>query len=571
MTQRHPVHGLWCAMLTPLDRDGGVDHARFARHAHWLLAQGVDGVAPFGTTGEGQSFSTAERTDGHRCAARGGHRPRDRIVAATGAAALTDTIALTRHGVQSGCAGCLVLPPFFFKDVSDDGLYAWYARLIEAVADPRLRVFLYHIPQVSGTPLSVDLVARLAAAFPGIIAGVKDSAGDWAHTSALLARVPQLAILVGHEPHLPRLLRAGGAGTICGVANVYPGARPRADVARRDGRRRSADRHLHRHRLPAAFLPAFKSIVAARTGDPGMARGAPAAGRARRRRAHWALARIGAGASAGLPVTPERQVRAGAERGTISLSNAREETMADQDRWGDPRNPAPPPAAGGPRRGGARRRPGRRPAGGARAGHVRLEALQGREDRGVPGQEPARRPPHQVPQGIRGPDRHHRRLGDDPRAAAAAEGRHRVQFGQHELRRDRDFVSRAEAAVRQEQVAGRRPADDGRQVARRSQSRLRRFREGRAHLRDAGRRPHRQPAAEPRPVGRLLQQGAVRRQGHRLSEDVRGDGRRRGAPQRSGQGRVRVRRRAASRTPTFPCGRASCWATAARSSTPRAS
>ena len=118
--------------------------------------------------------------------------------------------------MRAGCAGCLVLPPFFLNDVSDDGLYAWYARLIEAVADPRLRVLLYHIPQVSGTPLSVDLVARLAAAFPGIIAGVKDSAGDWAHTSALLARVPQLAILVGHEPHLPRLLRAGGAGTICG-------------------------------------------------------------------------------------------------------------------------------------------------------------------------------------------------------------------------------------------------------------------------------------------------------------------------------------------------------------------
>ena len=99
--------------------------------------------------------------------------PADRIVAATGCAALAETIALTRQGVQSGCAGCLVLPPFFFKDVPEEGLFAWYARVIEAVADPRLRLFLYHIPQVTGVPVPVDLVARLAAAFPGIIAGVR--------------------------------------------------------------------------------------------------------------------------------------------------------------------------------------------------------------------------------------------------------------------------------------------------------------------------------------------------------------------------------------------------------------
>ena len=268
MTNYHAVQGLWCAMLTPLDREGGVDHARFARHANWLLAQGIDGVAPFGTTGEGQSFSATERAGGLDALLANGVAA-DRIIAATGAAALTETIALTRHGVQSGCTRCLVLPPFFFNDVSDDGLYAWYARVIEAVADPRLRVFLYHIPQVSGTALSVDLVARLATAFPGIIAGVKDSAGDWSHTSALLARVSQLAILVGHEPHLPRLLRAGGAGTICGVANVFPAlvrALMSPDVTAADEERIATVIEIA-FRQP--FLPAFKSIVAERTGDPG--------------------------------------------------------------------------------------------------------------------------------------------------------------------------------------------------------------------------------------------------------------------------------------------------------------
>jgi len=268
MTSAHAVRGVWCAMLTPLDRDGGVDHARFAGHARTLLAQGVDGVVPFGTTGEGQSFSTAERAAGLTALLAAGI-PADRVVVATGCAALTETIALTRQGVESRCAGCLVLPPFFFKDVSDTGLFAWYAQMIEAVADPRLRVFLYHIPQVTGVPISVDLVARLATAFPGIIAGVKDSAGDWAHTSALLERVPQLAILVGHEPHLPRLLRAGGAGTICGVANVYP-ALVRAllspDVTATDEKRIATFIEIA-FRQP--FLPAFKAIVAARTGDPG--------------------------------------------------------------------------------------------------------------------------------------------------------------------------------------------------------------------------------------------------------------------------------------------------------------
>ena len=268
MNSTHPVRGLWCATLTPLDRDGGVDHARFAAHARALLAQGIDGIAPFGTTGEGQSFSVAERQAGLEALLAAGI-PAARLVSATGCAALTETIALTRHGVRAGCAACLVLPPFFFRDASDDGLFAWYARVIEAVADPRLRVLLYHIPQVTGVPISVNLVARLADAFPGAIAGVKDSSGDWANTSALLERVPQLAILVGHEPHLPRLLRAGGAGTICGVANVYP-ALVRAlfspGVTAADEERIATFIDIA-FRQP--FLPAFKCIVAAQTGDPG--------------------------------------------------------------------------------------------------------------------------------------------------------------------------------------------------------------------------------------------------------------------------------------------------------------
>ena len=262
-----PVHGLWCAMLTPLDTAGGVDHGMLVAHAKSLLARGVDGVAPFGTTGEGQSFSVAEREAGIDALLAGGIHG-DRLVAATGCAALPETIALTRHGVRAGCAACLVLPPFFWKDATDEGLFAWYAQVIEAVGDPRLRIYLYHIPQVSGTPLSVDLIARLAAAFPGVIAGVKDSAGNWANTEGLLARVPQLAILVGHEPHLPRLLRGGGAGTICGVANVFP-ALVRAlfspDVTPADEQRIVTFIEIA-FRQP--FLAGFKALLAEQTRNP---------------------------------------------------------------------------------------------------------------------------------------------------------------------------------------------------------------------------------------------------------------------------------------------------------------
>ena len=267
MTADTAVRGLWCAMLTPLATSGGVDRRRFVEHARWLLERGVDGVSPFGTTGEGPSFSLHERREGLDALLQGGI-PGDRVVAATGCASLAETIDLTVHAVAAGCRGCLVLPPFFWKEVSDDGLFEWYARVIEHAGD-RLRLYLYHLPQVSATPLSVELVERLARAFPGVIVGVKDSGGDWFHTQALLERVPQLAVLVGHEPHLPRLMENGGAGTICGVANIFPGLVQRllsADVTLDDESRINAFLEIA-FRQP--FLAAFKTMVAARSGHRG--------------------------------------------------------------------------------------------------------------------------------------------------------------------------------------------------------------------------------------------------------------------------------------------------------------
>ncbi len=266
----HPPHlidGLWCATLTPLTDRGAIDHARFVAHVHWLFSQGVRGIAPFGTTGEGQSFSVDERRAGLDALLAA--FPGKRILPGTGCASLADTIALTRHATSAGCIASLVLPPFFWKGPSDDGLFAWYARLIEGVNDPRLRIFLYHLPQISSVPLPVDLVARLANAYPGTIAGIKDSQGSWDNTSALLARVPQLAVVIGHEPDLPRLVGAGGAGTICGVANAYPHLVQALLSAEASAETQARIAKFVEILFMQPFLPAFKSIVADRTGDPG--------------------------------------------------------------------------------------------------------------------------------------------------------------------------------------------------------------------------------------------------------------------------------------------------------------
>ena len=216
-----PVQGVWCAVLTPFDSAGLPDSARLARHVRRILAAGVDGIALFGTTGEGQSLSLKERRAGLDALLAAGIAP-SRIVAATGCASLPETIALTRHAVESNCAGALVLPPFFFKAVTDEGVFASYARVIDGVGDARLPLYLYHIPQVSGVAISSSVIERLAIDYPGVLAGVKDSECNLDHTRRLLSRFGDLAIFVGFEPHLPAALAAGGAGTICGIANLFP-------------------------------------------------------------------------------------------------------------------------------------------------------------------------------------------------------------------------------------------------------------------------------------------------------------------------------------------------------------
>ena len=268
---------LHAAVPTPLDDGLGVDSGRLHAHCAGLLEAGCDGIALFGTTGEGPSFAVEERIAVLDDLLSSGLDP-SRLIVGTGCAALPDTIRLTRHAAAAGCAGQLIMPPFFFDQVTDDGVFAAYARILERSAGVAPRIVLYHIPAVSGVPVSVEVVKRLAGAFPEAVYAIKDSSGDWDYTDRLIAARGELQVLVGHEPDIARSIAAGGSGTICGLANVVPDLLRRlCDAAPGDGADslQSAVTALASafDRLPV--IPALKAMTAAATGDPDWVRVRP--------------------------------------------------------------------------------------------------------------------------------------------------------------------------------------------------------------------------------------------------------------------------------------------------------
>ncbi len=221
--------GVLAAALTPLTADLEPDLPRFVEHCRWLLGAGCDGLAPLGTTGEANSLSVEQRLAVIAALAEAGLA--ERAVVGTGSCALADAIRLSRDAITAGAAGVLTLPPFYYKDPTEDGLYAFFAALIEGVGDGRLRLYLYHFPRMSSVPIPATLIARLIEAFPGTVAGVKDSSGDQAHTEMLIREFPDLDIFAGSERFLLETLRAGGAGCISASVNVT--APLAAEVARR--------------------------------------------------------------------------------------------------------------------------------------------------------------------------------------------------------------------------------------------------------------------------------------------------------------------------------------------------
>jgi len=267
-------HGVFAPVVTPFDAQRAPDAGRLARHCRWLVEHGV-GLAVFGTNSEGNSLSVAEKIALLDALAESGLPP-PRMMPGTGCCAFTDSVALTQHAVRLGCAGVLMLPPFYYKGVSDEGLFRSYAEIIERVGNDRLRVYLYHIPPVSQIPISLGLIERLLEAFPGVIAGIKDSSGDWKNTRAMLERFQPRGfdVFAGSETFLLATLRAGGAGCITATGNVNPG--PIADLAAHWDDADADAKQSALDRVRAAFqsfpmIPALKRAIAHHSGDAGWA------------------------------------------------------------------------------------------------------------------------------------------------------------------------------------------------------------------------------------------------------------------------------------------------------------
>ena len=224
MSKTQRIKGVLAPVVTPFDKDLNPDTARFIAHCKWLVSQG-SGLAAFGTNSEANSLSFNERIALLDALLTSGVDPA-RMMPGTGCCALTDSVRLTEHAVKSGCAGVLMLPPFYYKGVSDEGLYRNYSEIIERVGDDRLRIYLYHIPPVAVVGITPKLVERLLKKYPTAIAGMKDSSGDWNNTKVFLDNFAKSGfdMFVGSESFLLANMQNGGAGCISATANVNPAA-----------------------------------------------------------------------------------------------------------------------------------------------------------------------------------------------------------------------------------------------------------------------------------------------------------------------------------------------------------
>jgi 4-hydroxy-tetrahydrodipicolinate synthase len=219
------IEGVLAPVITPFRKDYSPDAERFARHCRWLLKSGCAGLAVFGTNSEANSMSVGEKRKLLEALVAGGV-PASTLMPGTGHCALTDSIEMTRAAVELGCAGVLMLPPFYYKGVSDEGLYRNFAEVIERVGDERLSLYLYHIPPVAQVAITLPLIERLLSKYPGIVAGVKDSSGDWSNTKAMLDNFAKggFDVFAGSEVFLLDNMRNGGKGCITATGNINPGA-----------------------------------------------------------------------------------------------------------------------------------------------------------------------------------------------------------------------------------------------------------------------------------------------------------------------------------------------------------
>src|SRR5882672_1365407 len=272
MARPKRIEGVLAPVITPFRKDYAPDAERFVRHCRWLLKNGCSGLAVFGTNSEANSMSVAEKRRLLEALIAGGISPAA-LMPGTGHCALTDSVKLTRAALEMGCAGVLMLPPFYYKNVPDEGLYRNFAEVIERVGDERLQLYLYHIPPVSQVSISLNLIERLLGKYPGIVAGVKDSSGDWANTKAMLDNFAKggFDVFAGSEVFLLDNMRGGGKGCITATGNVNPGA---IDNVYRNWRGQDADKlqagitATRNIVQKVPMIPALKAIIAHFGNDP---------------------------------------------------------------------------------------------------------------------------------------------------------------------------------------------------------------------------------------------------------------------------------------------------------------
>ena len=270
MNNGHGIAGVLAPVCTPFKADLSPDHERFLNHCRWLVSQDA-GLAVFGTNSEANSLSLEERLELLDRLVEAGIDPK-RMMPGVGCCAIPDTVRLAARAVKHGCAGVLMLPPFYYKDLSDEGLYRSFAEVIERVGDTRLRVYLYHIPPVAHVPITLAVTERLLKTYPKQTAGMKDSSGDWNNTKAFLDAFATTGfdVFVGSETFLLRNMRHGGRGCISATANVQP-----ANIARlfntwqtteADAQQGSLD-EIRKSFGKFPMIPALKSAIAHYSND----------------------------------------------------------------------------------------------------------------------------------------------------------------------------------------------------------------------------------------------------------------------------------------------------------------
>lgn len=275
ITSHHTVSGLWPALLSPVYADGSLDLPRFIAHAKRLMAAGSDGLTLFGTTGEGTSFTVAQRMAATDALIAAGMTGPQLILNLT-ALARDDAIALAVHAVRVNAKAGLLMPPFYYNGQHEAGFMGYISEVIEATnaqtGGEHLKVILYHFPGLTGVGFGPEAIAQLSARHPVQVVGLKDSSAQVEHSKMLTQRFPNFSILVGCEPDVMPTQLVGGAGSICGLANIAPELMRRmmdapAQVSKVDERLMHGLLALLSLEAGMPFVSAYKVMLAEQSGD----------------------------------------------------------------------------------------------------------------------------------------------------------------------------------------------------------------------------------------------------------------------------------------------------------------